>query len=450
MKTRAILRLVALASILLPPLCAFTGDITREEPIRRDFEIENARLREVGQKLIDSYRASVCLEEARMFAVDGDTEEKVRELEERRKRGITLKLKNATLRQALDKLIEVEPVYIWEFDEKTRHFNVFPKEEAPLGWKIGNVDFKDKTLNEALLHEDLLGLEKHGVEYLPPFSSNGRWDRAKMSFKAADITARDALNRICVEYARDFDREIRWTLYETGRDGLLRRRLVTISPSWYQDKTKNRLGPIVTDFKIENERLPKVTGQLTHAFRAIVCAELRPLFLGDDVPQEKITKWDKTSMRISFEVKQATLAEALDKLIEVAPHYTWKLDKETGIFNVYPKEDAPLGWTIEEIDFKDKTLYEVLKGEDLLDLKKHSIDCVELRATGPPWAIRKVSLKAEDITAREALNRLCLLYADDSGAPGRRRRARWVVTAVTTHGVWTGPLRFYGVLFLPE
>ena len=174
-----------------------------------DFTVEKARITEVVNKLARASQISICVEEVRWFDRKGDTDARVRELERERKMGFTFKLNQTTVEAILNKITTVDPDYTWERDGTTGIVNIYPKENAPLGWEIKNIAFKDKTFREIFISDDLLGLNVHGIEF---FSGRGNltWLDTLVSLNANNITARLALNQIC----KQLNFKARWELFE--------------------------------------------------------------------------------------------------------------------------------------------------------------------------------------------------------------------------------------------
>jgi hypothetical protein len=417
----------------------FSVNALHGELLRRNIDIQNVGLRKAGSMLKSNYSANICTEEVRFFTVEKD--KRIAE----RKGGISIKLENATLIEALDALVKAEPSYTWQYDEETNHYNIFPIKDAPLGWKIEETDFKDQSLKKALFDDDLLGLRKYNISYLPPFSSNG-YDKLKFSFKAKDVTARKALNKICFEYAKSLRQDLSWTSYAVGEGAIFKNRFVDISPvplKYVPKKIEKE--KIIADFEVENKRIDDIINSISETYQVCIGSEMSPLNVNNNIPPEKVQQWiELRGKRFTFKMENADVKQVLDKLIEIAPEYTSKIDEKTRIINIYPKENAPLGWFISQIDLKDKTLQQILVDEDLLGFKKHNINCPVLVYHARSWSLKPISLQAENITAREAFNIICTLHYDDSPSGYGVLRLYWQLKPGNIHrDTWTGSLDLY-------
>lgn len=170
-----------------------------------EFKVEKDRITDVASKLACASQLSICVEEGRWFSGKKDTKPVIENLNRKREAGITLKLKNSSVEEILNKLITVVPNYIWERNEATGIINIYPRKNAPLGWKIKNLVFEDSTIREIFISNDLLGFKKHGIHFFP---GRGKltWLDTRVSLNANNITARQVLNQICKQL------NMRWEL----------------------------------------------------------------------------------------------------------------------------------------------------------------------------------------------------------------------------------------------
>ncbi len=174
---------------------------------KADFAVERARITDVARELSRAHQISISVEEGRWFDREGDTDTKVEELERKRSVGFTFKLSQATVEDVLNRLTTIDPDYAWERDKATGIVNIYPRENAPLGWKIKNLAFEDKTIREIFILNDLLGLKKHRIQFFPG-RGNLTWLDTQTSLNADNITARQALNQLCKQL------NMRWELFE--------------------------------------------------------------------------------------------------------------------------------------------------------------------------------------------------------------------------------------------
>ena len=170
----------------------------------REFDVHEATLTELAQQLSRAAQVGVCVED-------------------RRKGTFTFALENVTLRDVLNKIVATDPRYVWRWDAETKLVNVYPRAGAPLDWRIAELSFEDKTIDEVLFSGDLLGLKKHDIMFTH-FGGNVSWLETPVSLNAEDITARQAMNLLC----RQLGFKARWELWKREPRQARARRILMI------------------------------------------------------------------------------------------------------------------------------------------------------------------------------------------------------------------------------
>lgn len=186
---------------------------TRPEPRNSmqlaEFEIVKARIGQFGRNLSEVSTQSICVEEGRLFAVKGEADPKVVELATKREAGLTLRVHDGTVKDVLRALTDADPSYTWTRDPATEITNVYPKENAPLGWKTSALKFSEKTVREVLQTGDLLGLGQKNIIF-DAGRGNLAWLDTRISLDSGPVKAREAVNRICSQLGF----RARWEVFE--------------------------------------------------------------------------------------------------------------------------------------------------------------------------------------------------------------------------------------------
>ncbi|MBM4049143.1 MAG: hypothetical protein FJ279_28930 [Planctomycetes bacterium] len=97
----------------------------------------------------------------------------------------------------LNEIIKLHRAYVWSYDSATGMANLFPRDRNILSWRVTDVDFKDKTLREIFISDDLLSLRQHGIAFFRGRGNLGWLDDTKVSLKAQNTQARLLLNQLC-------------------------------------------------------------------------------------------------------------------------------------------------------------------------------------------------------------------------------------------------------------
>jgi hypothetical protein len=124
--------------------------------------------------------------------------------------------------------------------------------------------------------------------------------------------------------------------------------------------------------------------------------------------------------RLSFALTNVTLETAMSNIAKVVTNYNWCYDDKANVVNIFPAGESRVIWTIEKLDS--------------LKLKEHGITFFPGRGN-LKWLKTPITLKAEQLTARQALNMIC------SQLPFR---ARWELQSNANKINATGVLSFRG------
>lgn len=103
---------------------------------------------------------------------------------------------------------------------------------------------------------------------------------------------------------------------------------------------------------------------------------------------------------------QEEIGQVLDRVIAAEPDYVWQHDKATESFNIFPKKDAPLSFTMNGVELHNVTFREIFIEGDLLGLKKQDIQ-FNPGWGNYAWLESRVSLKVDGGSARLIMNRIC-------------------------------------------
>ncbi len=171
------------------------GFVTYAEVEMHSISFEKATLRDVASKLSRVYQTSICLEQVAGVRWGEDLNTTSIEFDRKGQPLLTFSLDNATLEDALGKVVSLVPGYSWAIDPATDIVNVYPIENSRLGWQIDDLEIKDKTF-VAVFDEDILNLRENGITFFPG-RGNLSWLNTPVSLAAKHITARDALNALC-------------------------------------------------------------------------------------------------------------------------------------------------------------------------------------------------------------------------------------------------------------
>jgi hypothetical protein len=138
--------------------------------------------------------------------------------------------------------------------------------------------------------------------------------------------------------------------------------------------------------------------------------------------------------RLSFALTNVTLETAMSNIAKVVTNYNWCYDDKANVVNIFPAGESRVIWTIEKLDVREVSLEDILLRFDSLKLKEHGITFFPGRGN-LKWLKTPITLKAEQLTARQALNMIC------SQLPFR---ARWELQSNANKINATGVLSFRG------
>ena len=180
-------------------------------------DIKAERMIDVGYVLSRELQIPVCIEESRLAGMRGaDSYQQQGELNAAV--SYSLVATNLPIEAILDQFVQAYPDYEWEYDRTNHIANVFPKESAPAGWRVKDVEIAAQTVEEVLFRHDVLGLREHGIAFNP---GRGNWDwlrAAGVTVNCTDIPLRRVLNGICV----DLGEPRYWVINEIERPSVLR------------------------------------------------------------------------------------------------------------------------------------------------------------------------------------------------------------------------------------
>lgn len=174
-----------------------------------EFAVSRARIGEFARKLSDASGLSICAEEARLFPKKGDTDRTVGELAAKREAGVNIKLTDGTVYDVLNRLTQVDSHYTWNRDPKRGTINVYPAENAPLGWVTRALSIGNRTVRDILVTEDLLGLKDKNVVF-DAGCGNLKWLETPISLESGPVRAREAMNSLCAQLGF----HARWEVFE--------------------------------------------------------------------------------------------------------------------------------------------------------------------------------------------------------------------------------------------
>lgn len=91
----------------------------------------------------------------------------------------------------------------------------------------------------------------------------------------------------------------------------------------------------------------------------------------DRVFNEKHEPVGVRKLAFSLRMQNKSVRAILDALVRADGEYTWKLDIESGVVNIFPTAGSVLNWTVDKLDAEGKGRLTVL--QDDLNLKAHSM-----------------------------------------------------------------------------
>jgi hypothetical protein len=109
--------------------------------------------------------------------------------------------------------------------------------------------------------------------------------------------------------------------------------------------------------------------------------------------------------RLSFALTNATIETVMRNIKSAVTNCDWSYDEKANVVNIFPK-DSMLGWTIERIDIDAMSLEDVLLRSDPLKLQEHGITFFPGRGN-LKWLKTPITLKAERLSAMQAVNMIC-------------------------------------------
>jgi len=191
MRIRDIGLMLFATSVLASGTMGNTNQQGRVVPKRHDFSFNEMSLEKASGKLRIKFRESICLEEKQIFT-NRMTMIEIEDAIRTRNQGVGIALTNATLGEILDARFNSQSPYQWTRDTNLGFVNIYPRQDAPLDWKIDNLSISNVTV-DAVLRSNLLQLYNHNI-LIGSISGNTSWVNQKVSICATNISARQALN----------------------------------------------------------------------------------------------------------------------------------------------------------------------------------------------------------------------------------------------------------------
>ena len=163
---------------------------------------------------------------------------------------------------------------------------------------------------------------------------------------------------------------------------------------------------VVDKFNVEKVSLCDAAQELSRSCGISICVEETKTLseLDKDIQFRALEK--KSTVGITLSLKNESVEYILNKIVKVDRNYKWEFDESTEIVNIHPVNNAPLDWTLENISINEKTFREIFLLDDLLGLKEQKI-AFDTEGGNLSWLDLHVSLNANSITVRKALNQLC-------------------------------------------
>jgi hypothetical protein len=200
--------------------CGSPGERRPTEQLK-GFAVSNARITDFVRELTKVTGLRICVEEARILPAHDKSEASAGEQEGGAEIGLNIDIADGTVYDALNRLVDLDARYAWKRDPETDTINVYPVENAPLGWMTGPLRIRNRALDDVLAMNDLLGLRENNVIFSP--RGNLTWLKTHVTLESRPLTARGALNRLCAQ----LDFRARWEVYEiTSPNGELRHMLM--------------------------------------------------------------------------------------------------------------------------------------------------------------------------------------------------------------------------------
>lgn len=159
---------------------------------------------------------------------------------------------------------------------------------------------------------------------------------------------------------------------------------------------------------IKAERISDIADGLSRLFQVPICAEESRWFdRNEDSLEYRQELKAKRTVGMELAVTNAPLSAVLDHFIKKYPEYQWEYDNTNRVINLYPKQNAPASWLVENINVTTQTVEYILFLNDFLALKDRGIGFYPDRGINSWMKSRSVSLKGQSICVRNVLNHIC-------------------------------------------
>ncbi len=140
----------------------------------------------------------------------------------------------------------------------------------------------------------------------------------------------------------------------------------TLSRVWaaHSEKAPHLAQVRLAAFTCEKERLTDVIHRLSRTGGVGICVEAGVLFGSREVKRVQAGPAPdyKTERRaVTMDLKDVSIADVLDRLVEVAPGYTWVEDPATSMVNFYPMTGSPVSVHVHSLKIDRKTLNEAVE-----------------------------------------------------------------------------------------
>ena len=189
--------------------------------------------------------------------------------------------------------------------------------------------------------------------------------------------------------------------------------LLTLLISFSLFSSEGEQKEIRRTFSFHAERIADVSMLLSKIYLVPVCSEEARYFPREsDSEKFKMVLDEREKAGFDVKAENQTLPEVLDNFVKKYPEYKWEDDVKNGVFNIFPKENAPGDIIKENIKIEKKSLEEILEEKtDLLDTLSNKI-IFELGrgfVSGNFYWIneRAITINEDKMKLRNILNQIC-------------------------------------------
>lgn len=179
-----------------------------------DFKV--SRISDVADLLSRAFQIPVCVEESRWFAREGDSEERGKEFEAKRKAGYEIVATNSSIETILNQFVQRYAEYQWTFYRKNRVVNLFPRNIPAADWNVNHVNITSQSIEGLMITADVIGLRDRGIRFQPG-RGNLSWVKTmSITVKGDNECVRNLLNEISCQLPEPRY----WVIRELKRPGI--------------------------------------------------------------------------------------------------------------------------------------------------------------------------------------------------------------------------------------